>query len=59
MITQARLQSLEKKMDVAFEAIGVDGSLVGPGKESPALMTGKGNPPSMAGEEYVFKLDEE
>ena len=45
-------------MDLAFKTIGVDGSLVVAGRESPVLMTGKGDPPSMNGEEYAFKLDE-
>ena len=41
MITQARLESLEKKVDLAFKAIGVDDSVVEMRKEGPALMTGK------------------
>ena len=59
VITQARLESLEKKVDLAFKAIGVDDSVVEMRKEGPALMTGKENPLSITKEENAFKLDEE
>lgn len=59
MITQARLESLEKKVDLAFKAIGVDDSVVEMRKEDPARMTGKENPLSITKEENAFKLDEE
>ena len=46
-------------MDLAFEAIGVDCSVVETRKEGPAPMTGKENPSLITKEEDAFKLDEE
>ena len=43
-------------MDLAFETIGVDGSLLVTGKESPMKPKGKESPRLM-GEEDTFKLD--